>query len=274
MRLLVDNILPPYVFLIVAIIFLATSWYIFSLKRRLPPLRDSQRISSLLVGILSGFYSIFLGFIIYLLWNDYQDARKLVVEETTKLYVLSESTKDFPPQVFATIEKDLTDYITLVNNEEWSSMRDGREHLKAQLAIDKLYSDLISYRPKDSITQLYYQQALIALNQAIEYRNHRINLLNLAIPNAWYMMIFIGAFSILTMSIFLIKDTLINTIMHIFLCIFLAFYVTAVTVLSYPFSGVVSISNEPFEKLLHLIENQSESKSSYLLPQQEKINYT
>ncbi|WED44373.1 DUF4239 domain-containing protein [Legionella cardiaca] len=214
---------------------------------------DTRRGSSLLVGIVSGFYSIFLGFVIYLLWSDYQDARVTVVDETTKLYILTESSKDFPPEVAKQIRVNLVNYLTLVINDEWPSMKRGRESLNATEAIDQLYDTILAYRPSNNAAILYYDKALTALNAAIEDRNHRINMLDLAIPTSWYMMIFIGALFILIMSVFLLKNTLVNLLMHVFLCAFLAFYITAVTDLSYSFSGAVS--NEPFKKLLINIKN-------------------
>lgn len=178
-----------------------------------------------------------------------------MVDETTKLYVLFESSKDFPPQVAQTIHHDLVNYISIVLNDEWPAMREGKENLKGHQAINKLYNDLINYRPEDSVSRIYYQEALLALNAAIEDRNHRLNMLNLSIPTAWYIMIFLGAFSVIIMGIYIIRDNFINFLMHLFLCVFLAFYVAAVTVVSYPFSGVISVTNEPFKKLLFHIQS-------------------
>ncbi|KTC86732.1 DUF4239 domain-containing protein [Legionella brunensis] len=254
MRTIVDNVPPPFVFLFIALIFIGASWFIFFLKKK--SIQDTKPPSGLLAGILSGFYSIFLGFIIYLLWSDYQDARLVVVDETTKLYVISESSKDFPPQVSKQIKEDLINYISIVTHEEWHAMRTGDESFKAHKAIDKIYDTLLKYRPDNSVSLLFYDKALTSLNAAIEDRSHRINMLNVAIPVAWYFVIFFGAFALLVMSIFLLKDTFINVIMHLLFCIFLAFYVTAVIVLSFPFSGMISVSNEPLKKLLVHINSE------------------
>ena len=136
-------------------------------------------------------------------------------------------------------------------------MAQGHDSLKAEKTVGHLYKNLLNYRPETTMSQSFYDKAVSALNEAIEYRNHRLSMLDISIPTAWYVMIVIGAFFIIIMSIFLCTTCKIHYFMHTLLCLFLGFYLTATTILKYPFSGFLTVSNQPFVKLLHSIQNYS-----------------
>lgn len=257
LRSIVEHAHPSLIFFSWACIFAVTSSLFFYLKARFYKDEANQDIARLIVNIITSFYSIFLGFVIFILWTDYTNARTVVIDETTKLYIIWKSSMDFPPTTAQTVQNDLSQYISIVINQEWPAMAQGHASPQAEKAANQLYTSLLHYRPETAISQSFSDKAVSALNEAIEYRNHRISMLDIAIPTAWYVMIILGAFFIIIISIFLCPSCRTHYFMHMLLCLFLGFYLTAATVLKYPFSGFITVSNMPFSKLLHNIQDYS-----------------
>ncbi|MFW2534414.1 MULTISPECIES: DUF4239 domain-containing protein [Legionella] len=257
LRSIVEHVHPSLIFLSWVCIFAATSSLFFYLKARFYKEEENQDIVRLVVTLITNFYSIFLGFIVFILWTDYTNARAVVIDETTKLYIIWKSSMDFPPATTQIIQNNLSHYLSTVINQEWPAMAQGHDSPQAEKTVSQLYRSLLNYRPQTAISQSFYDKTVSALNEAIEYRNHRLSMLDISIPTAWYVMIVIGAFFIIIMSIFLCTTCKIHYFMHTLLCLFLGFYLTATTVLKYPFSGFLTVSNQPFVKLLHSIQGYS-----------------
>lgn len=217
--------------------------------------KDAQAANTVVTSI-SAFYSIFLGFIIYILWSNYQNSSVIITTEASKLSIVKESAKAFPPIHYQNIIQGLTLYVSSILDDELIAMSTGNASPNTQENINNLYDLFLKFRPtgSTSIETIYYTNAVSALNQAIEYRNFRLNMLHIVIPVNWYLIVFFGAFLIIGIY----SQTYAN-VRHflVVLCVFLAFYTTAITTLSFPFSGVVKVSDEPYRKVLNNLKDST-----------------
>ncbi len=228
---------------------------------RVKSFKNQQEVKTAMEVVRSivSFYSIFLGFIVYILWSNHQKSAEFVTTEATKLYIIGESSRAFPPETQRSIVHHLTQYISSILNDELVAMSRGHEGQKTQEARDKLYDELLKFKPTDSVS-IYYRNALSSFNQAIEYRNFRLNMLYAGIPAAWYIILFLGAFFII--GIYSMESNLKGHPFLTILSIFLAIYMTAITVLSFPFSGFFKISDMPLKKVFKELNNMSVQAST------------
>ncbi|KTD40228.1 DUF4239 domain-containing protein [Legionella parisiensis] len=250
LRTLVAHIYPPFIFLFWITFFLILTKVLFSYKRNTMHINAEMHGTRLVVSIIGGLFSIFLGFVTFISWTNYKEATDLVAQETTQIYTTWENSRGFPSPIFQNIDKMLHAYVLSILNDELSSMKKGNASSITQDASNTLYSEFLKYHPEDSFIQSFYNRAISSLNAATETRNQRINMLNVIIPTAWYFMILIGTFTIICVSIFLLEGIFVEICIHVMLCIFLSFYLTAIIILSHPLSGLITISNEPYKALI------------------------
>ncbi|KTC82473.1 DUF4239 domain-containing protein [Legionella cherrii] len=250
MHSLMNHCFPTYIFLFYLIIFLFLSKVVFRFKRKLT--KNAEDTAMDIVGSIGAFYSIFLGFVIYILWTNYQKTYELVNTEASQLFITAQSARAFPPEIQQKVITNLGLYISSIVNDDLVAMSLGEEGKTTQELGDKLYRILLHYQPKASVAN-FYQSAVSAWNQATQYRDFRLNMLNPAIPIAWYIIIFLGAFFII--GIYSLESSLQGHPFLYILCIFLAIYMTAITVLSFPYSGWVKVSDVPFNRLYKTLNN-------------------
>ncbi|QDP71459.1 DUF4239 domain-containing protein [Legionella israelensis] len=255
LRSIVAHIYPPFIFLFWVTIFLLVSKLTFYYKPKSWHIRTDMHGTRLVISIIGGFFSIFLGFVTFISWSNYKDATGLIAQESTEIYNIWENSKAFPPSIFQNVDKLLVKYVSSLINEEWPSMAKGMSSSVTEKISNEMYTQFLHYRPSDSYIQSYYNRAVSSLHKAIETRNQRIGMLKVIIPSAWYVMILFGTLIIITVSVFLLEKNILGMCIQVMLCIFLAFYITAIILLSHPLSGLITISNEPYKTLLHKIKS-------------------
>ncbi|WP_454786018.1 bestrophin-like domain [Legionella sp. WA2024007413] len=246
---LINNCFPTFL-----LVFFLLSHTVSHYRYKISKNKQDVETAMDVVGSISSFYSIFLGFIVYILWSNHQKSAEFVTAEATQLYIIGESSRAFPPEVHQGIVNNLTQYISSILNDELEAMSRGQEGKKTQEASDRLDDEPLKFKPSD-IVSTYYNNAVSSFNQAIENRNFRLNMLYSQIPTAWYLIIFIGAFFII--GIYSLETTSKGHLFLIILCIFLAIYMTAITVLSFPFSGFFKVSDVPLKKVFTELNTMS-----------------
>ncbi|CEG55538.1 bestrophin-like domain [Legionella fallonii] len=256
---LINHCFPTLIFLFYLIVFFSLSRIVFHFKHKTSKNRKDEKTARAIVGSINSFYSIFLGFAVYILWSNYQKSNELIAAEATKLYVISESAKAFPAKVQQNIMQHLTQYVSSILNDELVAMSLGNESPRTQDATDQLYAILLQFKPESSIST-YYNNTITSLNQAVEFRNLRLTMLHTGIPVAWYIIIFVGAF--LVVGIYALETDFKGRHFLAILCIFLASYMTAITVLSFPFSGFTKVSDKPLQKMFNRLTHTSNQPST------------
>lgn len=250
LRSIVAHVYPPFVFLFWVTVFLLLSKVLFYYKSKKMHIKVDMHGTRLVVSIIGGFFSIFLGFVTFISWTNYKEATSLVAQEATQIYTVWENSRGLPSPVFQNIDTALKAYVLSILKDEWSSMTKGDASSITQDASNAIYSEFLKYHPSDTYSQSYYNRAISSLNAATETRNQRINRLDILIPTAWYLMISIGAFIVIIVSIFLLEGVFVEMCIQVMLCIFLAFYLTSIIILSHPLSGLITISNQPYKSLI------------------------
>lgn len=250
---LINNVAPPIIYLIYFVILWFISWLFLHLSQKKIQDKEENQTARVVVGSISALYSIFLGFVMYILWNNYHRVTEFINAEASKLYVINESIKEFPPETQKIIRENLSLYVDSVLHLELPAMSRGIESPETQKISNNLYSSLQKIRPKDRVGYIYLNHSVTALNQVVEFRNNRLNMMYVSIPKAWYAIVFVGSFLII--SIYSLETDQKGRHFLLILSAFLACFLTAVTILSYPFSGYTKVSDKPLVKVSTIIES-------------------
>jgi hypothetical protein len=254
---ILSHLFPPFIFLAYLLFLIAVDQLVSKVKHKCPSTNENVKTTKFIIGNIGNFYGIFLGFMVFILWSNHQELENSIISEATELYFVWENSHEFPTAVSQTINHNLHNYVSSIGRDEWVSMANGKASLQTQQAQKMLYSSLLHYQPQTLALQAVYAQSLNSLAHAIELRNSRINKINSPIPTAWYIMACISA--LFMAVLFALENKLINFSMHVILYVFLSFYLTAITVLSYPFTGFFAFSNQPFQNLISTMNGDNKN---------------
>ncbi|WP_058533881.1 bestrophin-like domain [Legionella saoudiensis] len=248
-RTLIHTLHPTLYYLIISLIYVGFALIAYTvatqfLTKKRKANDHLDEVASISLGTINGAYSIVLGFILFLVWNNYQTAMGLVVDEGSKLGVIKESSRALPPNVANKIQTGTELYIKQVMENEWPAMAQGKSSPQVSQTLSALYTSMQQYVPDNSATQAFYNSILSALNEVKEKRNHRLSMLSSPIPTAWYVFIFIAAFITIFLNSLTLRQSALQLTTHILLVLVISFFITAITALSYPFSGFISVSKE------------------------------
>ncbi|WP_019217262.1 bestrophin-like domain [Legionella tunisiensis] len=194
-RTIINALHPTLFYIFISIIYVgfAIVAYVISTKV-MPSIRIKNdhfdEAVTLSLGLVNGVYSILLGFLLFLGWENYENAEQVVVDEGSKLAVMWEGSRVFPSSVAKNLQEAIEQYAKEVIEEEWPAMANGEADADISQLLFNLYSIVQNYTPETVITKVFYKEIISALNATMELRNRRLKFLESAIPNAWYVFVF------------------------------------------------------------------------------------
>ena len=250
-RNIVHTLHPSLFYLLTAIIYLsfALITYYISTKALDIKRRDNDHldeVTSISLSTINGGYSILLGFILLLVWENFHKALETVVDEGSKLTVIRESSNALPLPAAQKIQALITQYSQEVTQIEWPAMAHGNSSPQVSQTLGEMYTVMQRIKLETAEAQNFYTNMITALNEVMEKRNHRLSMINSSIPTAWYLFVFVVAFVIILLNSILLRRNRLQLCMHLLLVLVISFFLTAITALSYPFSGYISVNKEQF----------------------------
>ncbi len=236
-----------FVFIAASMLF---AYGVLRLTRRFfPALTENEQneITLLSINIIGAVYGILLGFVIVALWSGYNAASDNVGREASALSSIVRAAQVFPPEYRDEVTKAVGQYDRAVVDDEWPLLREGQTSPKADQAMNQLFVALEHVDPKTEAQKQFFAAAVDRLNDALSARRTRLEQVNASLPNSLRLMMYIGfAVIVAFMSVIGSGRKWLHTAMLLGVTAIIAFNLILTTTLDYPFSGDVSISDEPF----------------------------
>lgn len=200
-----------------------------------------------IMSILTGGFFVLLAFIIINAWTYMQEARSDTSKEATNLALIIRNSSAFPENEQRKIVKAAADYLVAVRVNEWATMRQGKESLEADKALDHLYITIQNYKPRLPHEKLYYSLITANMNGMIQARRERLNKIVSLIPSTLSHSIFFGAiFIAFILGVVRGKDRVFNLLPILLFSGLLGFNLALALSFDFPFSGDISVSNKVF----------------------------
>jgi len=218
-------------------------------QRLVPEIRkgESNDVAGVMLGVLAAIYGIVLAFVIVSLYEDYKKTSGDIRTEASALSTIYRDTRGLAPPVAAKIKLEVGQYIGTVRNEEWRSLRDGRESDRAWQELSAFYTTLQAYEPKTTSQQAFYSEVVGRVNDLVDARRERLNDAEQGIPSTFEVLLVGGALLLLGFTfLFGVGNARLHQAMVISVAVLLGFNLLVALVLDYPFSGQVSVSSTPF----------------------------
>ena len=162
-------------------------------RRRAPEgsrFRDGDRASGVFGVIATGF-SVLLGFVVFLTFESYDNARSGGETEALMVAQQVETAQLLPPRVRAKLTGQLVCYGRSVIADEWPQMRDGTLGNKLNPWGVAIFRTLQTVDPKTASEQSAFDQWLGQTSQREEARVQRIHPAEGVIPTALWLVLFL-----------------------------------------------------------------------------------
>lgn len=166
-----------------------------AVRRRAPEgswFQDGDRASGVFGVIATGF-SVLLGFVVFLSFTSYDNARAGAESEALMIAQQVETAQLLGPEVRDTLTGQLICYGRSVVHDEWRAMRDGRLGDGVNPWAVAMFHTIEGIEPKSNAQQSAYDQWLGQTSQREEGRLTRIHPASGVIPTPlWIVLVAIG----------------------------------------------------------------------------------
>jgi Protein of unknown function (DUF4239) len=224
------------------------------LVRRFIGIRRTLESSHVLVGvsaIVMTLFSLFIAFAVLTLDASFRGASDSVQSEANSLTQIVQDMRVFPAPARLRVDDAVRAYANEVRGHEFAAMRNGDSDPATERAFNRLVAAVQSIQPSTGAQRAFYGSAVTALDGMLEQRHQRLAAATGSLPQAFWVLIFLTAATGLATTLLLKAETLATEVLMLgAVAIVVGAGILTILLLDYPFSGSVSVSNEPFADVL------------------------
>jgi len=145
--------------------------------------------------VLGSIYAVLLGFIVFLVWGQFNDARGYVHHEASSLVDLHRTASGLPPEARDTIQQGILEYIDAVLSDEWPAMAKGEQATLDRIGqrLDRVWGAIHTCMPLNDCQHTVYAEVLARFNDLSETRTNRLSAASAKIPIAMNVLLYTGA---------------------------------------------------------------------------------
>lgn len=201
------------------------------------------------ISVTGTTYAVVIGFMLYAVWNDFQEAEINAEAEANSIVNIVRSSQGLPESPRLKI-KSLSDaYVDSMLNEEWPAMKQNQFAIKPASIIEDLWQAVTSTRVNNSSEEVSLDQTLTQLSAMTEHRRLRHQQATSGIPFVLWFVLITGAVVVITSAcMFGSLNFQVQLVQVSLLSLMLALIIAAIADLNNPFRGAVTVSPTGFEQ--------------------------
>jgi hypothetical protein len=206
---------------------------------------------------LGTIYAVLLAFVVFVVWNQFNEARALVEREANELMDLFRTAKGFAPQVRHPVQHAIRAYVEAVLRREWKAMAEGDFGPTgvATETLDRLWAVLIAFEPQSECHRALYDQMLERFNDLSDLRTSRLLASRTKIPLALRILLYFGAvMTVGSLYLFAIDSFAVHAILTCALAGAISHVLYLVHDLDDCFAGDWQVPRAAFEQLQRYLE--------------------
>jgi hypothetical protein len=163
-------------------------------------LRSSNDVLGNYLQTLGSIYAVLLAFVVYAVWQQFNEARAQVEREASEITELFRITQALPKLPRRTLQGILHDYCCGVLDCEWLAMaqRNGeREIANTARLLDDIWGTLHSFEPSSNMDSLIVSEAMDCFNELCNARTTRLSTSRLRMPRGLRLILYVGAVALM-----------------------------------------------------------------------------
>ncbi|MFI8105787.1 DUF4239 domain-containing protein [Streptomyces sp. NPDC086023] len=221
-------------------------------RRRFPHLAEGEHneMVGVVLGMFGAIYGIILAFVVVTLWTQLDHTQQVVSRESTDLALVVRTTRVLPPAERERVHRAVGEYVHSVVEVQWPRMRSGEPAFSATSSrVEAMYDALQAYEPVTARDEVFYEQAVASLNDAVAQRRERISLAQAELPTLLKVLVFGGALVIIPLTfLFGLRSLRMQLLFVTAVAALIGFSLLLVLVLDRPFAGELAVSPAPYKE--------------------------
>ena len=225
------------------------------LTRRLVPsavLRGSADAVGNYLQTLGTIYAVLLAFVVFMVWQQFNDARSHVEREAHELLDLTRTVRGLPEALARPFLSAACAYVEVVLRDEWPVMAACSQAPLEQGSrlLDGMWEILVAHEPVSECHKSLYEEALARFNDLSDTRMSRLASSRLRIPVALRLLLYFGAVTIVgSMWLFSVESFAVHAIMTSALAGSISHILYVISDLDDCFSGNWQVPRSEFERV-------------------------
>lgn len=216
-------------------------------------LKDSRETASNVFGMVGGLYAILLGFMIVVVWQQYNEAQTTAEQEALRVGTLLRDARVFDADTQARMRERLIGYAKTVVADEWKTMPSGQASKSANDAYERLWNVYYDVQPQTDREKVFYQSSIGLLNELSSLRHSRIISSQAGVPSALWVLLIVGGVVVVAFTyLFGTKSAVTQTLIVSSLSGLIGFLLFLILALDYCFSGDLGIKPDALQKVLEV----------------------
>jgi hypothetical protein len=201
------------------------------------------------IGVL---YAVLIAFAIIVVWQKFSDAETNVAAEAAGAATIYRLSQGLDQQSAAAVREGMSNYLTVVINRDWPAMeRGGTDQYPSRLALDAIYSTLLSPQPSAPRETAVLPEILRQLDVITLARNGRLLAADGVVPTVIWPVLFGGAIVTIVFTFFFgTKNLRAQTAMTVLLSLLIFSELLIIVTVDYPFTGPIKIEPTALARVL------------------------
>ena len=255
---IVTGLLLVAVAVVVAVVGLVLVQRLVPTERR----KQHNDVAGFIYAVLGVSYAVLLGLMLIAVWEKWDAADTLTVDEANELAGIFYWAHSPPQPEGRHIQELARSYARVVVEEEWPLMAQGKSSPEAWDTLDELRGTILGLEPTTGAQQARYTEMLAQLHDLGNARRERLLAAEQGLPPIlWVVLILGGVITVGFTYLFGLENNLVHLIMVGSLALVISMSLFTVAALDYPFQGDIHIHPSAYENDL---ERFHESKLSDL----------
>jgi len=214
-------------------------------------LRRNNEVAGHYLEIVGIIYAVLLGFCVFVVWNEFNDAQKNVELEANELTDLLRIVREFPHKTRPPIIGGITAYAHAVVDQDWAAMARGEGNEEASGLLEALWRALSNVEPVTLREQVLYAEALERFAVISDTRSFRIFHSRPRMPRSlWTLLLVVGTMVVWSIYYFGLESFWAHALMTASMAGSIGFVLFLILDMDRCFSGVWHVSSDQFKRLL------------------------
>lgn len=254
---MIDISQTPGPLLLVVIVGLSTTYAVAGvlvarrfLARRIR--EGHNEVVAPIFGAAATLYAVLLGFLVVLVWQQYDSAKSNVNEEASTLSTLYRMTNGMPDPEQREVRVILREYTEAVVKREWDLQVNGGAAPEARKAVGDLYRTFRTLSPEVAASPINLEFARQVGVVALD-RNKRTLASQESLPSVLWMGLFVGQVLIVALTFILYMERpLMHVVVSAGFAAFIGLLLVVTIMLDHPFYGQLALDPGSFEHALEV----------------------
>lgn len=217
-------------------------------RRRARPPRSNEMLT-ITVEFVGLAYAILIGFVIVTLWQVQSDARQAVADEASALKDIVELSEATPPAAGIPIRQAVQAYTVEAAGNEWKLLRTGERSERAHEAADAILASIAGVDPSTDLVKSLQASMIDSFKDFRGLRSKRVGFATVELAGELWLLVILASVALVLLVAAFEGDGKWHIGATLIIAATIGTILFVIVTMSYPFSGDVSVSPQPFVDL-------------------------